>query len=424
MDTREEQQQTTSGTPPNGRGQSSAPPPASEDSERTGPRKRVIFGIVGGIVAIFLIVWGIKWYAYARVHEGTDDARVDADAVAITSKINERIDQIFVESNQHVTKGQLLVRLDDALEQDQVRQAQANYDLAVANQRTSTTQGTGGVAQAQADATDAAAQIPVAQSGVAQAQAQLHAAQANVPAAQAAYDRAVADYNRTASLVRTGDVARSQLDAARAAEANAAAQLRAAEDQVTVAQASLSASQNKVGAAQAQVSAAQGGVMTAQGKLAQAADPSQVEAAKAQLGIAKQNLAYTKVFSPINGYVGEKSAEVGQTVQAGMTLMTLIPDGPGQIYITANYKETQLGDMRVGQPVDIHVDAYNRTFHGHVVSINPASQNTYALVPAQNATGNFVKVTQRIPVRISIDDQTPSMPLRPGMSVETYVKVR
>jgi membrane fusion protein, multidrug efflux system len=103
----------------------------------------------------------------------------------------------------------------------------------------------------------------------------------------------------------------------------------------------------------------------------------------------------------------------------------LIPNGPGKIYITANYKETQMTDMRVGQPVDIRVDAYPGVlFHGHVISINPASQNTYALVPAQNATGNFVKVTQRIPVRISIDNPDPNRPMRPGMSVETYVKVR
>ncbi|HZY98156.1 MAG TPA: HlyD family secretion protein, partial [Candidatus Baltobacteraceae bacterium] len=104
------------------------------------------------------------------------------------------------------------------------------------------------------------------------------------------------------------------------------------------------------------------------------------------------------------------------------TLLTLIPN---HVYITANFKETQMGNMRVGQPVDIKVDAYKgATFHGHVESINPASQNTYALVPAQNATGNFVKVTQRIPVRISIDDPRSDMPLRPGMSVETSVKVK
>lgn len=421
MDTREVEKPAPAAAPPNGR----ASEPVVEDvEERTGPRKRFIFGAIGAVVAILLIIWGVKWYAYARVHEGTDDARVDADVVAVTSKINERIDQILVDTNDHVKKGQLLVVLDQAVEKDQVRTAQAQYDLAVANQRTQSTQGSGGVTQAQADVTNAAAQVPVAESGVAQAQAGLRQAQAQIPAAQAAYDRAQADYNRTASLVSSGDVARSQLDAARANLANAAAQLRAAQDQVNSAQASVAAAQSKVGAAQAAVGAARGGVTTAQGKLAQASDPSQVEAAKSQLSIAKQNLAYTRIMSPIDGYVGQKSAEVGQTVQAGMTLLTLIPDSPGSIYITANYKETQLRDMRVGQPADVHVDAYNQTFHGHVVSINPASQNTYALVPSQNATGNFVKVTQRIPVRISVDDQNPSMPLRPGMSVETYVKVR
>jgi membrane fusion protein, multidrug efflux system len=398
---------------------------ATDVEERTGPRKRVIFGAIGAIVAIVLLIFATKWFLYARVHEGTDDARVDADPVAVTSKINERIVRILVDTNQEVRIGQPLVVLDNAVERDQVRTAQAQYDLALANQRTNTLQGQGGVTQAQGDTTNAAAQVPVAQSGVETAQAQLRAAQAQVPAAEAAYQRAVDDYNRTAALVATGDVARQELDAAHATQAAAAASLRGTEDQVRVAQAAVDAAGARVGAAQAGVSAAQGSVTTAQGKLAQAADPSQVEAAKAQLSIAKQNLAYTRILSPINGFVGEKSAETGQTVQAGMTLLTLIPDGAGQIFITANYKETQVGNMHVGQPVDISVDAYKGvTFHGHVISINPASQNTYALVPAQNATGNFVKVTQRIPVRISIDDMRADMPLRPGMSVETNVKVR
>ncbi|HTV91383.1 MAG TPA: HlyD family secretion protein [Verrucomicrobiae bacterium] len=418
MDTREAPQTGQSQTH-NGSGE----PTAIE--ERTGPRRRYIFGTIGVIVAILLIFWGVKWFLYARVHEGTDDARVDADAVAVTSKINERIDQILVDTNDEVRKGELLIVLDNAVERDQVRNAQAQYDLAVANQRTSTVQGQGGVTQAVANTQDASAQVPVAESGVAQAQAQLRSADAQLPAAQAAYDKASADYNRTLSLVSTGDVARQELDAERANLAAASAQLRAARDQINVAQANLDASQQKVTAAQASVAAAQGGVTTAQGKLAQSSDPSQVESAAAQLAIAKKNLGFTHIYSPIGGFVGEKSAEVGQTVSAGATILTLIPDGPGQIYITANYKETQMGNMQVGQPVDIKVDAYSgKTFHGHVISINPASQNTYALVPAQNATGNFVKVTQRIPVRISIDDQDPKQPLRPGMSVETYVKVR
>ncbi len=423
MNTREVEQQKTApaAPPPNGR---SNEPVVEEEKQRSGPRRRYIFGAIGAIVAILLIIWGIKWLGYARVHEGTDDARVDADVVAVTSKINERIDQILVNTDDHVKKGQLLVVLDNAVERDQLNQAEANYALAVSNQRTTSTQGSGGVAQAQADVTNAAAEVPVAQSGVAQAQASLHVAQAQVPSAQAAYDRALADYKRAAALVSTGDVARSQLDAQTANLASAAAQLRSAQDQVASAQANVAAAQSKVGAAQASVTAAQGSVTTAQGKLAQATDSSQVEAAKAQLAIARQNLGYTHIYAATDGFIGEKSAEVGQTVSAGSTILTLVPDGPNQIYITANYKETQMKDMRVGQPVDVHVDAYNATFHGHVQSINPASQNTYALVPAQNATGNFVKVTQRIPVRIYVDDMNPNQPLRPGMSVETYVKVR
>jgi membrane fusion protein, multidrug efflux system len=420
MNTREAPQGTAGQTRPNGSGETV---PAIE--ERNGPRKRIIFGVIGAIVAILVLVYGVKWFMYARVHEGTDDARVDADPVAVTSKINERIRQILVDTNDQVKKGQLLIVLDNSVEQDQARTARAQLALAQADQRTTTLQGQGGVTQAQADTTDAAAQVPVAQAGVEQAIAQLHSAQAQVPAAQAAYDRANADYQRTASLVSTGDVPRQELDAQTAALAAAAAQLRSAQDQVNVAQSNVDAAQQKVAAAQAAVAASQGTVTTAQGKLAQAADPSQVDAALAQLGIANKNLAYTRIYSPIDGFVGEKSAEVGQTVAAGTTILTLIPNGPGQIYITANFKETQMDNMKVGQPVDIRVDAYPGTqFTGHVESINPASQNTYALVPAQNATGNFVKVTQRIPVRISIDNMNPAKPLRPGMSVEAYVKVR
>jgi membrane fusion protein (multidrug efflux system) len=395
-----------------------------DDKKKSGPSKRIIGFAVGAIVLVVILIWGIPWLTYSLAHESTDDARVDADAVAITSKISEKIDRILVDTNQEVTRGQLLVQLDRKDELARVQQAQAQYDLAIANQRTTTTQGQGSVSQASGDIANAQAQVPVAQAGVAQASAALRSAQAQLPAAQQNYDKAQADFNRTQSLVSTGDVAAQQLDADRATEAAAAANLRAAEASVAQAQANLQAAQAKVGAAVAGVSSAQGGYTTAQGRLAQASDPSQVESAKAQLDLARQNLNYTNISAPVNGFIGEKNVEVGQTVSPGATLLTLIPH---HIYITANYKETQMGSMKVGQPVDIKVDAYKGvTFHGHVESINPASQNTYALVPAQNATGNFVKVTQRIPVRIAIDDQDQhsDMPLRPGMSVETYVKVK
>lgn len=359
------------------------------------PRKRWFILAVGIIALILLLAFGIPWLRYFLSHEGTDDAYVDADIVQVTSKIDERINGILVNTNQYVHRGQLLIVLDDRDEIVKLEQARAQYDLALANQRTSVEQQQGGVATASGQ--------------VGQAQAQLGVALANIPGAEQSYDKAQSDLRRTESLVATGDLPAAQLDDARAEEAAADSQLNAAERQVAAAQGALSA--------------AHGGVTTASGKLAQAADPSQVEAAGAQFDLSRRNLRYTHIYAPIDAYVGEKRVEIGQVISAGMELMTLIP--AHGIYITANYKETQMGHMKVGQSVDIRVDAYHGvTFHGHVVSINPASQNTYALVPSQNATGNFVKVTQRIPVRISIDDPRADMPLRPGMSVETYVKVQ
>ncbi|MGH7738228.1 MAG: HlyD family secretion protein [Candidatus Tyrphobacter sp.] len=381
--TQERQEQSSDGRGPEG-----------DDRER-GPRKRwfVIAAVVAALALI--IIFGVPWLRYSLSHEGTDDAYVSADIVQVTSKIAERIDDIPVATNQYVRRGQLLVVLDDRDEMAKLAQARAQYDLALAEQRTNVQQGQGGVSQASA--------------GVAQAQAQVGVAAANLPAAQENYDKALADLARTQSLVSTGDVPAEQLDSARATAA--------------AAQAQLNSTQRQIGAANAAVDAARGGVTTARGRLAQAADASQVESARAQLELAMTNLHSTHIYAPIDGYVGEKSAEIGQTVAAGQKIMTLVP--AKGIYITANYKETQIGKMRVGQPVDIHVDAYpGVTFHGRVVSFNPASENTYALVPSQSSTGNFVKVTQRVPVRISIDDARADMPLRPGMSVETYVKVK
>ncbi len=425
MDTREvDRQETVAEKKPNGPGRA-APADVEADDAAKGasrPRKRIFFLVAAAIVIAALVIWGLPWLTYLLAREGTDDAHVAADEVAVTSKIPERIDKILVDTNQPVRRGQLLIVLDNKDELARLRQAQAQYDLAAANQRATTEQGRGGVSQASGAIENVQAQVPVAQAGVAQAAAQLRAAQAQVPAAQQAYNKAQADYSRVNSLVRTGDVASQQLDAVRAQSAGAAAQLRGAQDQVNIAQANVAAAQGRVAASQAGVSEASGALTTAQGKLSQASDPSQVEAALAQLYLAKQSLNYTRIYASTDGYVGQKSAEVGQTIGAGMTLLTIVPH---KVYVTANYKETQMGGMRVGQPVDIRVDAYKGvTFHGHVSSINPASENTYALVPAQNASGNFVKVTQRIPVRIDVDDLRSDLPLRPGMSVETYVRVK
>jgi len=413
METREQQPPVTRGDVP-----------APSEAEETSPRRnlRPIFIAAGVVVAILLLLYGINWYSYAHVHQSTDDARVDANTVLVTSKINERVDKILVDTDQPVHKGQLLIVLDSAAERAALDQARANLQLALQNQQAGMQQGSGAVNQAQAEVQRAAAQVPLAQAGVAAAQAQVQAAQAALPGAAQALARGRADYQRAQSLVGTGDLPRQQLDAARATYAAAQSQYAAAQDNVNVAIANLNASQQRISSAQAGISAAQGGVQTAQGKLSQAQGPAAISAAEATVSIAQQNLANTHIRSSIDGYVGEKQVAAGQTVSAGMPLLTLIPN---QVFVTANYKETQVGKMRPGQPVDIGVDAYKGvTFHGRVIAINPASQNTYALVPTQNSTGNFVKVTQRIPVKISIDDADPKKyPMRPGMSVETAVRV-
>jgi membrane fusion protein (multidrug efflux system) len=423
MDTREREQQPITAVPGNGK----SAPRQDADVEAGAPPKRnmrPVFFVIGALVLIAALYWGIKYFSYASIHQTTDDARVDANTVAITGKINERVNQILVDTNDPVKKGQLLVVLDDATERAAVDQAKANLQLALENQQAGITQGSGGVTQAQANVENAQAQVPVAVAGVQAAQAQVSAARAALPGARQALEKAQADLNRTQSLVNSGDVPKQQLDAAKATYAQAQSQYRAAEDNVNVALANLAAAQQKVGAAQAGVGAAQGGVTAAQGKLSQAQAPAQIAAQRAALAIAQQNLTYTRIHSPVDGYVGEKSVEVGQTVTNGMTLLTVIPN---RVFITANYKETQIGNMRPGQPVDIKVDAYKGVvFHGKVDSINPASQNTYALVPAQNSTGNFVKVTQRIPVKIAFNPDTDfnRYPMRPGMSVTASVQVK
>ncbi|MDQ2663121.1 MAG: HlyD family secretion protein [Candidatus Eremiobacteraeota bacterium] len=390
---------------------------------RSNPAVRTAGLVVVAILVVAALMWGIRYFGYARAHQSTDDAHVDANTVAVTSKISERIDRIYVDTGAPVRKGQLLISLDGTDENARVTQAQANLQLAIETQSALGQQSIGGIEQARASVSSAAAQVPVAQAGVGAAQAQVQAAQAQVPGAAQALARAQADFNRTQSLVSSGDIPRAQLDSARAAQAAAASQNRATSDNVNVAISNLQAAEARVPASQAGIGAAQGGVTQAQGKLTQAEAPAQISAQRAALDIARQQLRYTKIYAPSDGYIGERSVEVGQTVQPGLPLLTLIPN---RVFVTANFKETQLGSMRPGQNVDLKIDAYKgQVFHGKVLSINPASQNTYALVPAQNSTGNFVKVTQRVPVKISVDDADPRrFPLRPGMSVEASVQVR
>jgi len=462
--------ETRTETPPrqieiDGRGAGAAAPPSGAETTVAATRRRPLALWIGiGIVVLVVLFFGIRYLAYATTHITTDDAKVDADTVTVTSKITERVDQILVDTDQPVTKGQILIRLSNTDETTKLRQAQANRDaqaaqaraaqsnvaLTSAQQSAQNQQNTGGIAAAQAQISNADASYTAAQeqssaarSAIAQSQAQLRVAQANVPGARESLVRATADLNRTAALVKTGDLAQQTLDASRASQAQAQSAYQAALDNVTVAQTAVvqaqaryTASLATANAAQSGIGAQQGQLTTAQGRLSESDTPyritatqaqasaaqAQVTALQAQVRSAQDQVDDTVIRSPIDGYVGAKNIEIGTTVAPGQSLMNIVPRTG--IYITANYKETQLGSIRIGAPVDIKVDAYKgKTFVGTVDSIAPASQNTFSLIPAQNATGNFVKVTQRLAVRIAPPKNVPAdTPLRPGMSAETSIR--
>lgn len=458
------------GTRPGAPPATAGPRGDTQDVVRSGrPAVRLIL-IALGIVVVLVIIWAaVPYLAYASTHETTDDATIDSDQVQVTSRISERVQKILVGTNQYVHRGQLLVVLDSASERDryaqalavvraqdaQTRAAQENVVLTRDTQSAQNLQNAGAIAQARAAITSAARnassadqQIAVAQAGVSAAQAQVRVAQAALPGALQNLRRTDADLRRTGSLVSTGDIAAAQLDAARATEAAARSAYAQAQANVAAAQATLGQAQQRLDAQRyaassqlAQVGVQRAGLTTAQGHYQESSAPSRVPAQQAQadaqkaqinslqaaLKTAADNLSYTEVRSPIDAFVGEKDVEVGQTVGVGVPLMTLIPST--NVYITANYKETQIGHMRVGDETDVNVDAYRGVkFVGHVSSLSPASQNSFSLVPSQNATGNFVKVTQRLPVRILFDrvrnGNLADYPLRPGLSAETSVKVK
>jgi membrane fusion protein (multidrug efflux system) len=440
-------------------------------TERSGPAPaiRVALIVAGVIVLLVALFYGVKFLAYASAHETTDDATIDADVVQVTSKIAERVNHIYVDTNVHVKKGQLLMTLDDSNERDaynqasaaiaaqqaQARAAQENVSLTRDTQAAQDLEAQGSIAQAKANISSASAQaqssgqqIAVAQAGVDASNAQLQAARAAVPGALQNLRKAQADLSRTQALVRSGDIAAQQLDADRASDAAAQSQYAQAQANVSAAAANLAEAQQKLASqrfatdsSQSLIGVQEGQLTTAQGHLSESSAPSRVAAQEAQaqaavaqigalhaqLSTTSDNLSYTRIVAPIDGYIGQKNVEIGQTVAPGESLMTLIPSG--NVYVTANFKETQVGHMKVGQETDISVDAYKGVnFVGHVDNLSPASQNTFSLVPAQNATGNFVKVTQRLPVRILFDrvenGNLGDYALRPGMSVETSVKVK
>lgn len=337
-------------------------------------RGHPILVAAGALLVVAIIVAGVIWWLHARHYESTDDAFIDARQFAVSSKVAGYISSVDVTDNQKVAAGAVLVQIDDRDYRASVAQSQAR------------------LAEAEASVTNVDAQIAVQR-------AQVTAAQQQHTEAEAALKFAEQENERAQKLVKTevGTVQRAQQTKSQLLQAQAAA---------SRAKASVEGAEKQVGALQAQKQSA---IAT-------------VQAAKADLALVELNLSYTTVRAAQSGTVVHLSAAKGEYAQAGQNLMMFVPS---HIWVTANFKETQITDMRPGQPVAIEVDAYpDREFKGHVDSIQAGSGTAFSLLPAENATGNFVKVVQRVPVKIEIDDVPSDITLGPGMSVVPSVKVR
>jgi membrane fusion protein (multidrug efflux system) len=415
-----------------------SPPPQQEPegqrapSRWANPKFRRAFLWALAVVAVLSIAL-IRYY-YNRV--STDDAQVDGHLVPMSAKIYGEISAVLVDDNQAVKAGQVLVRIDArdyqaradqakaalALAESQAQAAQVGVPLSQDTTRSYTSSADAQLAGAQAEY-DRAKTVYERDST-----AELAMARANVDARQADNDRAQADLARMKPLVQKQEISQLQFDAYQAAARVAESELSAAKDRLAAAEQSAQISKQAMLAAKARVDQARAGVEQARANHRQvpihqadaAAAVAGAAQAKANLEAAELQLSYTTVVAPVDGVVTKKAVEVGQVVQPGQSLFVLIP--LRDIWVTANYKETQLAKVRSGQKAEIHVDMYGATFSGRVDSIAGATGARLSLLPPENATGNFVKVVQRIPVKILVDPIPPDKAiLRPGMNVDATI---
>lgn len=388
------------------------------------PPERKRFIIIGAVVLVVIAVALFWWHS--TYYEDTDDAQVDGNLVQISARVKGYIVKVNVEDNQQVQKGQVLVEIDPrdaqaALDQGEANlaTAKANYEAALANVPITTISTGATLSSTSADVRGALATI-------AQSEKQLDAAQAQVLAAEANNTKAQLDLERYTPLVKRDVVSKQQFDAVVATAASMKAQLAEAQANLLGAQDQVRVANDKLATARANYNSAGTGPKRVAAQRAKAdAAAAQVQQAEASLETDRLNLSYTKIIAPDTGIVNKKTAQVGQNVSSGQTLMTLVP--LSNVWITANFKETQLDHMRVGQLVTVKVDAYGgRTYHAKVTQIGGATGSMLSLFPPENATGNYVKVVQRIPVRLDFTNlkENSDHLLRPGMSVTPTVRVK
>jgi membrane fusion protein (multidrug efflux system) len=381
--------------------------------------------IVAGVVVAILVA-AVLVYRHFAQWESTDDAQIDGYIYPVSARVSGYVTRVLVDDNQHVEAGMVLAQLDPkdfevaianakaTLANDQASAAALQTNVPITSVNTSSQ-----LTSAQADRRNAEAGLLGAQQGSEAAQASLRQAEANDLKAQD-------DVNRYAPLAARDEIPQQQYtQAVNSQKATAAA--------VEASRAAAAGAEQAVSQARARLEQAGAGLQYAETKPQQeSVQRSRAEAAEAEseraaavLQQARLNLQYATIVAPISGIVGQRSVQPGQNVTPGQQLMTIVPLDSDNIWVTANFKETQLTDVRPGQAVQVYVDTYGRTYDGRVVSIAAASGSRYSLLPPENATGNYVKVVQRIPVKIVFNHgQDPQHLLRPGMSVEAEIRIR
>ena len=402
------------------------PLPATERDFRTRPLRTASpgFRIAVIIGVVVLLVVGFFVYRYISSYEDTDDAEIDGHINSISARVSGHVIKLDIVDNQYVQGGALLVEIDPTDYQVAFDRAKADYEDAQAaasaagvNVPITDVNTTSQVSATEAD-------VASARAGIAAARQQFDAAKAQRDEAEANNVKAQNDLLRYKQLVDKQEISQQQYDQAVAAARADAAAVASAHAMADAAQSQVIQAQGKLVQAEANLRYAQTAPRQMQVSRSRAASAeAQVKQKKAALDQAQLNLQYTKVSAPVAGVVSDRTVEVGQNVAPGQELMKVIP--LSDIWITADFKETQLRYMKVGQPVTIEVDANGRKYKGKVNSIAGASGARFSLLPPENATGNYVKVVQRIPVKIVLDPgENNDQSLRPGMSVEPKVWIR
>ncbi len=402
-------------------------PAASANDSGTSPahglskakRKRLLIAAIAlvGVAALLL------WRHYAG-WVSTDDAQIEAHLYPLSSRIPGHVLQVLVDNTQPVQAGQVLVQLDPT----DYRAAEAQAEGELADARAAAAAAAVGVPiasiQTASQLNAAQAQVASAQAGIAAAQRQFEAAAARLREAEANNTQAQADRHRYAALVAKHEVSVQQYDHAVAAAQASAARVAALEALADAAHRQIKQTESQLAQSQAALYRASTRPQQLQSSHARAAAAAAaVQTAQARLQQAELNLQYCTIVAPVSGIVGNRKVVAGENIAPGQTLLTIVP--AENLWVTANFKETDLQHMRAGDPAMIHVDAYGRNYRGHVFGISQATGVQYSLLPPENATGNYVKVVQRVPVKIVFDPgQDPQHRLRVGLSVEPRVRVR